>query len=197
MKKAYFFPRITAYVIDILIISLLSALITIFLPADKNLVQLNEEYKQLQTDYLELKIDKDIYVARSVEYVYEIDYANTFVTIIQLMVIILYFIVFQFYNKGQTLGKKIMKVKVVSSDGGELSMNQFVYRSLIIHAILVNMIMIGCVLFMSKTPYYYTSVTFQFVQMILVIGSLLMVSFRKDGKGLHDLVAKTQVVMVD
>ena len=47
---------------------------------------------------------------------------------------------------------------------------------------------------MSKNYYYYASLSLQALDSIIVIAALVMILFRKDGKGLHDLLAKTKVV---
>ncbi|MBI5624328.1 MAG: RDD family protein [Elusimicrobia bacterium] len=68
--------------------------------------------------------------------------------------------------RGQTLGKKVMKIKVVMDDGSGLTMPQALMRCL---------------------GYFVTGLTFW-------LGSLL--ALREDRKALHDLIAGTQVVKV-
>lgn len=78
-----------------------------------------------------------------------------------------YFVILQ-YNDGQTLGKKLMKIKVVPSDDRpELSLGQVFGREFIGRIVMVFTFLIG----------------------------YLMVIFRKDRRGLHDLMFKTQVIV--
>ena len=57
--------------------------------------------------------------------------------LITVLVSIIYFVVFQYNNKGQTLGKKLMKIKV-NSLNGDLTMNQLVVRSLLVNSMTIK-----------------------------------------------------------
>jgi uncharacterized RDD family membrane protein YckC len=57
-------------------------------------------------------------------------------SLITILIEVLYFVVFQLYNGGQTFGKKITKIKVVS-ESNDLTMNQMIFRSLLSNYILV------------------------------------------------------------
>ena len=194
-QKAYFFQRFAAYIVDILIVSLVFRLITLPIPESKNLSKIEDEMITLNEKYLNEEIDTDQYVNQSISISHDAAYESFIYTIIQIALIILYFVVFQFYNKGQTLGKKIFRIRVVKSDGQELSMNDMIFRSFIINSILVNMIILAFTLLASDTIYFYTSNILQFVQGLLLIITVIMVMYRQDGKGLHDMIAKTEVVV--
>ncbi len=194
-QKAYFFQRFAAYIVDILIVSLVFSLITLPIPESKNLSKIEDEMITLNEKYLNEEIDTDQYINQSISISHDAAYESFIYTIIQIALIILYFVVFQFYNKGQTLGKKIFRIRVVKSDGQELSMNDMIFRSFIINSILVNMIILAFTLLASDTIYFYTSNILQFVQGLLLIITVIMVVYRQDGKGLHDMIAKTEVVV--
>ena len=193
-EKPFFLPRAVAYIIDSILVFLLCLGITFVLPKDSNHEKYTEEYKQIQTDYTEKKISKDEYIAKSKDVVYDIDYTNTAASLTNIVVLVLYYVVFQFYNKGMTLGKKIMKLKIISTNGKDLSINQVALRAILVDSILVNLLLVGSVLFMNKNYYYYASLSLQGLESVIVIATLIMILFRKDGKGLHDLLAKTKVV---
>ena len=193
-EKAYFFPRAIAYLIDILIVALISSVILAAFPTNKNYDKYMKEYKQIQEDFTAKKITLEEYMNKSVSVVYDVDYSNCAGMIIQVTVLVLYFIVFQAYNKGQTLGKKLMKIKIISTNGNDLSINQIAIRGLIVNSILANLLIIGALLFSGRDVYYYISLGLQGFEGLLVIITLIMILFRNDGKGLHDVLAKTQVV---
>lgn len=196
-QPAYFFPRLIAYILDMIIVSFVLSFILMIVPQSDNYNAYLKEYEQLQTDYMEEKIDAEEYMNRSIEVVHDLDYSNVMSMIIELVIIILYFVVFQCYNKGQTLGKKLMHIRVISNDDRKLNFNNYIYRSIIIHSLLINMLIIAMVLFMNKQIYYYTSFGLQGLQMTLIVVSLFMVLFRKDGRGIQDLVGNTKVIMCD
>lgn len=196
MTKAYFFPRLIAYFIDMLIIVLIAGVISFVVPSNKNVELLNNELKSLQNEFLQKEIDEQEFLERGKVLVYESDYANSRGIIIQVITIILYFIVFQFYNNGQTFGKKLMGIKVINNDGGKLTFNSMVYRSLIVNSIFVSFINLCCLVFMKSDTYYYLSAATQMVNAIIFIVLIVMVLFRKDGRGIHDVISGTKVVMV-
>ena len=192
--KAYFFPRVIAYIIDIFIVSFIISIIGLIIPANQNYQAYLEEYNTVQTEFMEEKITANEYMNRAVEIIYDMDYSNVLIMILEVVLIILYFIVFQFYNKGQTFGKKLMKLRVVSTDGDSVTMNQIAIRALIINSILINILIIGSLLFLGRDYYYYVSLIIQRVSVIITFIIVIMVFLRKDGRGLHDVLAKTQVI---
>lgn len=197
VQKPYFFPRLVAYIIDMLLVSLVCTGIMFVMPENKNYDKYMKEYEKIQTDLIEEKIDVKEYFNKSMDVVYDIDYSNVIPMIVEVVLIILYFVVFQFYNKGQTFGKKLMGIKVVSNDGSKLNFNSMVYRSLIIDSVFISFITFVCLFFMKVDTYYYLAVAAQLVNGIIFIATIIMVLFRKDGRGLHDIISGTKVVMID
>lgn len=192
--KPYFFPRLVAYIIDIILVSIICSGIMFLIPENKNYSKYVKEYEQIQTDFIKEKISKEEYINKSADIVYDIDYSNVFSMIIEIVLIILYFVVFQFYNKGQTLGKKLMKLRVISADDGNITLNQMAFRALIINAILINILILTTLLFLGRDYYYYISSGLQGIAGIIVLVTLMMILFRKDGRGLHDVIVGTKVI---
>lgn len=193
-EKPYFFPRLIAYFIDILIVSLVCTGILFLIPQNENYSKYMQEYEQIQADFISENITRDEFLNKSISVVYDIDYNNVIFIILEIVLIILYFIVFQFYNKGQTLGKKLMKLKVVSVKDSNLTLNQVAIHALFINSILIKIFILGSLLFLGRNYYYYTSSTLQSVSAIIVLVTLFMILFRKDGRGLHDVLAGTKVI---
>lgn len=194
VTKPFFFPRLIAYIIDIILVSIICTGIMFLIPKNDNYDKYVAEYKNIQADYIEGNIKSDEYINKSVDIVYDIDYSNVIATITEAILIILYFVVFQYYNKGQTVGKKLLKLRVVSVDDRNLTINQIAIRALIINSILINILIIAAILFVGRSYYYYVSSALQFISVILVFVTLVMILFRKDGRGLHDMLAKTKVI---
>ena len=196
-QKAYAFPRVLAFVIDFMIVTLLSSFVLSIVPQNKNYAVYLEEYQKIQADFLARDIDPEEYVNKSVDVIYDIDYSNVLPMIVEVVILILYYIVFQFYNKGQTIGKKLLKIRILSSDYKEVTMNQLIVRSLVVPAIASKMLIIAMVLFMGKNIYYYASFTVQGIQMAVFIIYIFMIMYSKTGRGIHDRLAKTTVIMTN
>lgn len=195
--KAYFLPRCIAHIIDIIIIVTISALFMLIIPTNHNIEELQKESSELQKKYIAKDISSSEYIEQSKAITYDYQKANVPFAIIDIVLSIGYFVIFQYRNNGQTFGKKLMKVKIVSVNDEELTLNYFVYRALLLQSILVNLILIGAVLFISKNYYFYTDMTLTTIQSLLIIITVGMVLFREDGRGIHDMISKTKVVMIE
>lgn len=194
--KAYFLPRFIAYIIDIILVFMVSTLIMTVIPKNSNIEQLQKETKEIKEKFTNKEITQKQYIERAKTLTYDYQYANVPYSIVDIVISILYFVIFQFYNKGQTFGKKLMKVRMVSSDESALTMNQLIVRALVLQSILINIALIGAVLFMKKY-YYYTDLSLTLLQSAIILVSVGMVLFRNDGRGIHDMIAKTKVIMIE
>ena len=193
-EKSYFFPRALAYLIDMILIVIISSTLAAFVPTNKNYDKAYKDYAKIQDKLTSRKITVDEYMKEAISVVYDMDYNNVPSMIIQVTVLVLYFVVFQAINKGQTFGKKLMKIKIISTDGNELTMNQVAIRAIVINSVFINLLIIGAVMFSNRDMYYYISLGLQGFEGLIVVITLIMILFRNDGKGLHDLLAKTQVI---
>lgn len=197
--KVNFRKRFASYIIDFLIVTVLLNLVSFVIPESKNLKNLNNEYNKLTTEYVEKgeHTEKDIeeYMNAVSPITYQIDKENFLFSIAGIIIYILYFVVFQYKNNGQTLGKKIMRIKVTKEDG-EISINDFIFRSFIVNSVLFNMIIL-ILLFTAKDTTYISLVgILGMIQFIVMAVSACMILFRKDKKALQDVITNTKVVEV-
>ena len=192
-EKALFIQRLFAYLIDIFIISFIASLIALpFIDAEQY-SKYSKDLKEMTQKYTTNEINSEDYLIQSETLTYNISRLNAPTTFITVVLGVLYFIVFQVYNFGKTIGKKIVGIKVISEDG-ELTTNQMIFRSFISNSILLNIINIILLLTMNKTGYIYTFGGFELVQYTITIVSLFMVMFSKEGKAIHDRLVHTKVV---
>lgn len=195
IKKASFIKRFCAYVVDyILIIVLVSLISTPFIDTKKT-EKIENETLEIVEKYNANEITSEEYIERYTDVYYSLGRTTGVVTFITIIIDILYFVVFQIYNKGQTIGKKLLKIKVISDDGN-LSMNQMIFRSLICNTILLNIINFGFITFSSKNIYTGVSVILTLIQYIVIFISVIMAT-TKEGKTIHDRIAHTRVVKVN
>ena len=190
-NKAYFIQRVVAYIIDIIFITIISSLITMPFVNNNNVAKLNEEMNNAAQNYTEKKIDMDTYVNQTLDISYQEAKETGLSNVISIIVLVLYFVVFQIYNNGQTIGKKLLKIKIVKNDNSELTMNNMIIRELFNSFILVNIIVSVVILF-GKNAYFCGAV--EFIQYIFIIVTMFMIMIRKDGRGLPDMMANTKVI---
>ena len=195
--KAMFSQRVLAFLIDLLLLSIICSLITMFVPVNDTATKLYEEQNRVLEGYVEGSVSMEEYVNQMVDLGYDISRQTVIVSIVTIVISLLYYVVYPCYNNGQTLGKKLMKIKIKKTNDTELSMNDLLIRSMINNSILVNIINVILVLFLSKNLYLSTSSLVSFIQYLVLIISLIMIAFTKNAQGLHDKVCKTEVVVAD
>jgi uncharacterized RDD family membrane protein YckC len=193
-EKALFVQRFIAFLLDIFILSSIASLISYpFLDA-KSIDKLNKNSSEVIEKYTTGEIDMDTYVDEVKGISYQLSQKQGVVSLVTLFLAVLYFIVYQYYNNGQTIGKKLMKIKVVSSTDKEITMNSFIFRSLIVNSILVDMISFAIVIFGNETAYFYGVAICGIIKYTLLLICGFMVMWSKSGMGLHDRIAHTTVV---
>lgn len=211
--------RFVAYAIDILIISLISSLITSNTLINKDYKKYMDtyeeydkvvdkyevdrgaledalEYEAISQDEYDVKLEKlnDSFDKDNVNYNYKLIKLSLIATTISIFLILLYFVVVQYYFNGQTLGKRIMKLRVVSNNTKKLNILNYLIRSLILNSVLINTLSIIMVLVLSKSNYLIYNEIIYVVNYIVEMAIIFMMGFTKDNRGLQDYVANTKVI---
>lgn len=193
-KRAAFIERLGAFIIDFFIISMIVSLVTYPFTNNSNTKKLNEETQKVIEQYQEGKIDANTYLNRASDISYDLSRETGLSSVISVIVFALYFIVFQYKNGGQTIGKKLLKIKISKTDDTDLNINDVMFRALIIDFILYNIMTLCITLFASKDIYFYGIMIFEFIQYAVLFVSAIMILSRKDKRGLHDIITHTEVV---
>lgn len=189
--------RIIAFVIDIVIVSLVVSLINL-LPIDPY----QDKYKDTYEKYNEVvrKSTEDgshDYKDEIIELNYEVYKYRTYSSVFSAAALILYFGVLPLVMNGQTLGKKIMKLRVVSYNDKKLNFWKYLIRIVILNNIWLSLINVGAVYIVDGVKFYYVTYVISMISSLVYMLNLIMVMFRKDNRGLHDMVAGTKVIEVN
>ena len=194
--------RIIAYFIDILIVSIV---VTPFInikainPYIDDYNKYYEEYTKLIEDANNGDIDtnSDEYKDQVIDLNYKIAEYKVINSSISVVSLIVYFVIIQYFLKGQTIGKKILKLRVVSNKDKELNIGHYFVRSLILNNIIFSIILIVGVYIFGKNGYYNLSMVVSYLQLLVMSVIILMVVLRRDNRGLHDFVAGTKVISTE
>ena len=195
--KAMFSQRVLAFLIDLVLLSMITSLITMFIPMNDTATKLYEEQNRVLEGYVEGTVPMEEYVNQMIDLGYDISKQTVIISIVSIVISLLYYVVYPCYNNGQTFGKKLMKIKIKKTNDKELTMNDLLIRSMINNSILVNIINVALVLFLGKNLYLSTSSFVSIIQYLVLTISLIMIAFTKNAQGLHDKVCKTEVVVAD
>ncbi len=195
MKKATFTNRLLAYLIDSIIVLLVSSPIAICIHKNIFLKQdLEHELKTITKEYTNQNIDMNTYLEKTQDLNYQIQKESLSTNVVYLIVSIIYYVVFQYLNKGQTLGKKLLKIKVVNKEGNTPSLYQMILRTFITNQIFTYLVTILLVLLATKEQFLSLYQTLNSLATIFIIVSALMILYTNNLQGLHDKMAKTLVV---
>lgn len=168
-----------------------------------------EEYKEIiSSRYEDNKISQGEYkeIIESInkefdniakDYVYILNKKGISNSIITLVCTLLYFGVLQYFLKGQTLGKKLLKLKVVSASDKKINILNYLLRSLIVNDVLLNTISILFLVLTSKKVYTQADNILGILISISEAVIIFLVLTRVDQRGLHDLLFNTKVISIE
>ena len=186
--------RSISYFLDLLIVMLLSGLISkVLIDTTVSDFQMQRQI-DLTTKMASNEITSEQYNAWIGEASYDSTKASVPVTAITCIVTIIYYVVMSYYCKGITLGKYIMRLRIKSSNEKELSLGNYLLRSLVINMLLMNLTSIFLVSILSRQSFIASYSKVSNVFTIIMLLSLIVMMYREDGRGLHDLVSGTIVV---
>ncbi len=188
-----FLKRFLAYLIDIILVGTIMGIISAIFTT-KNATVLSNQFLELNEQVINTKLDFGIYYSRVADITLSLDRENFMINIINCVIIILYFVVLPLYKNGQTLGKKIFKIKIVREDQEDLTANELIIRNIVVNGLLNTFLAFCLVFLLSGFEYFTITSILGFIQFVLVVVSVCMIIFRKDKKGLHDIITKTKVV---
>ena len=191
--KALFIQRFFAFIFDMLIVSLIASFITTpFLNYDR-IQELEHKEQELVKNLESSDFKQNSFVLEYSDFYYQYSRSTGIVSIVAILIKVLYFIVYQIYNNGQTIGKKLMKIRIVS-DSDELLMNQMILRSMINNFIFVDLASFVFMLFSTKRYYMSLTSIVYFIQYLLLFISVFMLIYRKDGRTITDKIVHTKVI---
>lgn len=187
--------RIIAFIIDLCLVLVIADLCCKLDPYREKYSSLNKELlevtKELNTG--SSSYDLDYYKELNYE-TYRYGAVSSGITIVTL---VMYFGVLQYFMKGQTPGKKLMKLKVVSNSDKKLNIGNLLLRVFILNNIWLMLINIVCVFAFNSTVFYGLGSIIGLLSNTMYMINLIMVMFRNDNRGLHDMLAGTKVVDVN
>lgn len=161
-------------------------------------IKLNEELKDEKV--AEIRDNIDIrYIEVTNSYGYQINRLTRYQTIITIIIYLLYFIILEIVLKGQTIGKKLMRIKVVDSKDIKKHVPIWKYIGRVILTTGVIFIAIDLILVMNLKEkayleaYYWLSNIKYVYQMLF----LVCIIVRDDQRSIHDLIFNTRIARLD
>lgn len=189
---ASFFDRLGCYLLDVLLIFAISSVISVFIPSKGS--DINKEITALTEKYTNGEVGSETFINEYQDLMYNYQKDNYLSTVVSVGLNFIYFVVFAYFNKGQTIAKKLTNIKVVDNKTGKRpKFWQMLVRNMFIYSLLSNVIIL-ILLFTSKNNFIYCYMLVGGFDLMFVMITVMFVLYRKDKRGLHDMMACTKVV---
>ena len=190
--KASFIKRLGAFLIDSFILSFIITLIS--MGFNKSTNGINKEINELLEQYQNGEVTIEEYADKFISLNYELQKSSLSSNVLNITFYVGYFMIFGYLNKGKTIGKKIFKIKVVNSSCDNPSIWNMVVRSLFIYGLFTLLFSVIFVNVLNDTVFTTGYLIITYTDSIIMIICLFMVLYKKDGRGLHDIIARTNVI---
>ena len=185
--------RICAYIVDFTIISIISTFIFfIFFKntayseyLEKNEYYVHELSSSGSTEFTEEEL---------VSMLYDINKVQIPKQIIEFGLTIFYFGILSFILNGQTLGKRLMRLRVVPTKGRKLNAPLYFLREIILTNSILSLLAIINITLCGQEKWYLFNSIITNGKTIIVIGLLMVLIFNEEDRSLHDIICKTKVI---
>lgn len=192
--KASFKQRLGAYLIDLMVLIGVFCLIYFLIPENSKNTILEQELNLLNEKFIKEEIVLGDYFNNYSNIMYNLDKNNIINSIINIIILVIYFIIVPFITNGKTLGKYILGIKIKSKDKENVSILGLIIRNLIFNGFIYLLGSLLLLIVTSGTTYFILLIILGIIQIILSLVSVFMVIYRKDFRGLHDILSNTKVV---
>lgn len=204
----YVYRRISAFLIDVFLVTFVSTVfssISYVNPFIGNYKVAYDEYREIYKSESESVLTnptiKNVvdYSNKMSKQIYKIDYSMLFNNIYYLVFSFLYFVLFAYFTNGQTLGKKLFKLKVVRQDGEKVKLSNLMLRTLLSGSSIfmgVNIIVVIQLLLLmipQNQAYFYAILFSSMISYVIEIIGLVLL-FSKEHRSLDDIIGSTKVI---
>ena len=182
--------RFLAYILDMFMIFIILFLLKSLMPVNKYEIELSN----LNESYLEQKIDVNEYINNLKIITHNIDKENIEINIAGTLLIIVSFVIVPIINNNQTLGQKLLKIKI--SKNKPLRIDDLVGRAVIVNG-LGYMIFMFIILYLTSDNIYFILINILgFFQILMIIINSFMVIYSKEKRGIADRFTGTIIKKV-
>lgn len=191
-NKASLLRRILAFLIDFALITIIVVAISSLLPKNNNIDVLNREFNDTVSNMENVSFSVSF---NQMALIYkDLDQARIMYSVINAVMIFIYFIFIPYFFDGKTVGKKILKIKTVRNDKECLSLKNLVIKNMIDTGLMYMLFSLMLIYILPGYSYFIFVIALSILQISLIVASICMIIKRKDKRGLNDILSGTKVV---
>ena len=198
IMKNIIFRRIMAFFIDLFIVSVITSLLASIPFLNPGKQHYEESYNRILKVYEQYKNEEltiEEYETQFISVSYDLNRMNMNYVIINVVVMIGYFVIFQWQRKGKTIGKQLLKLQIVSvKEEKEVSIFSYLLRCIVLNNLIITLAQMIVIFTYSKDNYYVIYNNLNLVGYIVLYLIIFFILIRTDKRGLHDFVAGTKVI---
>ncbi|MEG0577137.1 MAG: RDD family protein [Bacilli bacterium] len=193
MNKVSITKRTLAYLIDFLILGIIiSTLICIF--PTKNTNEITNNIAQIGEQVLQNKINLITYLNNYSILINKYDKLIILETIFNCIFTIILYVIIPFLTNGSSIGKHILKIKIVKKNKQKATLLDYFNRAVIINFLGIILVTLMTVYILPPNIYLLVVSIFSLLEISLVIINAFMILYRQDQKGINDILTNTIVI---
>ena len=191
-NKASLLRRILAFLIDFALVTIVVVAVSSLLPKNNNIDVLNREFNDTLSNMENVSFSVSF---NQMALIYkDLDQARIMYSVINAVMIFIYFIFIPYFFDGKTVGKKILKIKTVRNDKECLSLKNLVIKNMIDTGLMYMLFSLTLIYILPGYSYFIFVIALSILQISLIVASICMIIKRKDKRGLNDILSGTKVV---
>ena len=194
--KEGFKKRLAAYLLDLVVIAVVLGIIVGIKEKDQKVMRLRSDFNIVNELYASNEIKFQDYFDRFTTLHQQIDQECVCYLIFNILFVLGYFILLPYIWNGQTIGKRIMKIGVVSKTEQKVTIANYLIRNIVVNGLGYMILSLLFLYLLSNKMYFIFTSILCFIQIILVIISISMILYRRDKRSLHDILSGTDVVLM-
>ena len=189
--------RMIAYMIDLLLITSILMILFSILPSDLKTQKVQTKIDQIGEEYASGEMDKMTYFMTLSSLEKDLDQNQALEIVIDSVLIVIYFIIVPYIWNGFTVGKRIMNLKIVSNENKKVHLMSLFMRAFIIDGLLASLLIIFGIYVIDESFYLSFVSILAILQLLSLIVSYFMIKYRRDLKGLDDILSHSKVVKIN
>ena len=160
--------RMIAYIIDLIFITAILIVLFNFFPNDLKANKIQTQIDQIGEEYAIGKMDKMSYFMTLSSLEKELDKNQALEIVINSILIVIYYIMIPYMWNGKTLGKHIMKIKIVSKKDTRINLMSLFIRTFIVNGLFSTILIIMGIYMIPKSFY---------LSFVSILGNITTFSF--------------------